>query len=117
MDWQYAQYIFDIFLGLIGGLGGYILKGLRDQQKANQDAITAIHLEHLPKKMDKVDFEMFTSRVLDKFDALTNEVKKGNETLNSIERDIRKEVGGLDRRVAQIEGMNLRRREDNGHDK
>lgn len=111
MDWQY---LFDGACIVIGFLGGWVLKTVREEQRANTKAINDIHIEHLPKKVDKVDFTQFSATLFGKIEDLIKEVKTGNKTLNTIDKDINFKLNNVERRVAVIESENKHRRYDNG---
>ena len=111
MEWEMAQWIIDVLIGLIAFLGGWILKSVRDDQKANTKAITEIHMVHLPSKVDKSDFTRFGDTLFSKIDMLINAVSKSNESLNKIDKDLTEKVNGVERRVSMIETEhNLKRR-------
>ena len=112
MEWEMAQWIIDVLIGLIAFLGGWILKTVRDDQKANTKAITEIHMVHLPSKVDKTDFSKFSDVLFQKIDALIATSTKSNESLNKIDKDLTEKVNGIDRRVAIIESEHKRRNED-----
>ena len=112
MEWEMAQWIIDVLIGLIAFLGGWILKTVRDDQKANTKAISEIHMVHLPAKVDKTDFSEFGRTLFAKIDNLITAVSKGNESLNKIDKDLTEKVNGVERRVAVIESEHKRRHED-----
>ena len=112
MEWEYAQWIIDVLIGVIAFLGGWVLKTVRDDQKTNTKAITEIHMIHLPAKVDKSDFSEFGRVLFTKIDNLINAVSKGNESLNKIDKDLTEKVNGVERRVAVMESAHKRRRDE-----
>ena len=112
MEWEMAQWIIDILIALVAFLGGWILKSVRDDQKANTKAIAEIHMIHLPAKVDKTDFSEFGRTLFAKIDNLITAVSKGNESLNKIDKDLTEKVNGVERRVAVMESAHKRRRDE-----
>ena len=112
MEWEYAQWIIDILIGLLAFSGGWILKTVRDDQKSNTRAISDIHMIHLPAKVDKADFTEFGKVLFNKIDNLINAVSEGNKSLNKIDKDLTEKVNGVERRVAVMESDHKRRHED-----
>ena len=109
MEWEMAQWIIDVLIGLIAFLGGWILKTVRDDQKANTKAISDIHMVHLPSKVDKTDFTRFGDTLFAKIDTLITAVSKSNESLNKIDKDLTEKVNGVERRVSVMESEYKRR--------
>ena len=71
MDWQY---LFNGLAVIVGVLIGYIVKGVRDEQKEIASSVKDIYLEQLPKKVDKVDYSQFHEAIFRKLDRIEEKI-------------------------------------------
>ena len=74
MEFVNVQMIFDILIGLVSFLGGWILNTIKEEQHLLAISINEINTKALPQKIDKDDFNIGVDRIMDQLNRIETKV-------------------------------------------